>query len=285
MPVDLETLLAKAREKTEAEAHAAKLRSDLSELDAQLQHLRTDRQALARRLEKATGVVGRLRRDRVDANNGAIELARIDSAIAAVELRQRNDQELFRSSQKQAHGVELARAQLGAEMERRARSLPANDPARLRLSQIDRDREELVQQRGAATAVSELAAELLLWVDAAEQADDGTDYMYVHLRTASMKTEQFQQLLSSDALTRRALLKDRIEGFRALGASESDYSSITDLLALAADSHVVDHQVWLHRVRVALDDALEAGVAKKSALRDTLVAVDHERVALLTKAP
>ncbi|MCP3935589.1 MAG: hypothetical protein GY708_09495, partial [Actinomycetia bacterium] len=151
-----------------------------------------------------------------------------------------------------------------------------------RLAEIDERREGLVQRRDRATSMSALAGELLLWVDGAERADDGTDVLYVELNSASRKREELQRFVRPNALIARRDLKDRLEGFRTLEGPNQDCPPLGEIAALVVDDHVADYEVWLHRVRVALSEALEWGVGNEEATRGELTEIDKERLAILT---
>ncbi|MCP3939095.1 MAG: hypothetical protein GY708_27420, partial [Actinomycetia bacterium] len=172
---DLETLLGEARRKSAAETDATQLRSMLNRLDSELVELNEVRQQVSRRAARSGGLMGRFRRDRGDPQVDEMELMRVDASIAALESRRASGQHRLRTVEQEAHGAELARAMLGAEMTRRTSALAADDPSLARLAEIDERREGLVQRRDRATSMSALAGELLLWVDGAERADDGTD--------------------------------------------------------------------------------------------------------------
>ena len=178
--------------------------------------------------------------------------------------------------------MELARAQLGVEMDRRTNALPPDSVERTRLREIAELREPLVISLRVATAVSALSGELLLWVDGAEAADDGTDVLYVSLDVAAKKYSELQSHLQANALVARMMLKDRIESFRTIGGAADRYDSVKDILSLTTGDHVHDHKVWTHQVRVALREALHASSEDMTALRDELVAVDDERIEILS---
>ncbi len=274
---DLEQVLRDAREKTAAEKQAGHLRKRLAQLDAELVELEAVRTEIA----KSGGVRGMLRRNRTDPQQDEVELNRIRSTIAALEMSQASDQQRLRTYVEQSQGAELARATLGAEMKRRTAALSPDDPGRARLVEIDTQREAVMQRRNLATEVSTLAAELVSWVDGAEQADDGTDYMYVELQSASLKREQLQSFLSEDAAIARAMLKDQLEAFRTINGGTEAYLSVRELASLILDDQG-DHRAWLHRVRGALKDTVEAGTADEQNLRGELVDLDNERLQILT---
>ncbi len=279
---DLETLLSEARDKAAAESAAAELRASLNRLDSDLVELKSAREQVSRRVAKSSGLLGRFRRQQGDAHADETDLQRIGAGIDALEARRRADQRHLRTLDDEAHGAELARAMLGGEMRRRTAALRPNDPARARLAEIDERRQEAVDHRGFATAVSTLAAELILSVDGAERADDGTDVLYVELNSASRKREHLQSFLRPNALIARSMLKDRLEGFRTLDGAMHQYQSLDEIAALVAGDHVAESEVWLHRVRAALEDALESGTRDEKLTREQLIKIDNERLAILT---
>ena len=279
---DLETLLRDARDKTASETEAHGLRTSLSQLDAELVELAASRAELTKRMAKSSGVLGMLRRGRSDPQHDAVELNRIESIVGALESRQAADQLRLRTCVEQSQGAELARAALGAEMKRRTAALRPDDPGRARLVEIDRHREQLVQKRDLATNVATLAAELVGLVDGAEQADDGTDYIFVELQSASRKREELRQFLSQDASIARAMLKDRLEAFRHFQGGAEAYTSVAQLAALNVDDHDYDHEAWLHQVRTALNETVECGTVDEKSIRDELVELDQERLSILT---
>ena|GEM_PF-4672172 len=278
---DLEALLRDARDKSAAEAAAADLRKSLSQQDAEIVEFATLKDTLTQRISKAGGLKGMLRRGRSDPQVDAIELARVEASLRVLESKRTADQAELRTLKEQAHGAELARASLGVEMRTRTAKLSPDDPARARLNEIDAQRETLVEHRHLATSVSTLAAELLLWVDGAERADDGTDELYVEFNSASRKREELQEFLQPNALLVRTKLKDRLESFRTLDGGLEHYPVIAEIQGLAIDDHVVDYEVWLHRVRVALESVLASGVHNDEESREQLKAVDSERLSIL----
>lgn len=280
--VEFADVLVEAREKSRAAAEAAALQESLGALDAEIVELTTERAEIARRIARSNGVRGLFVRNRGDGQADEIELNRLDALIGANEARQRVDQDRLRLLQEASHGVELARAQLGVEMDRRTNALPVESAERVRLKEIAELREPLVLSLRSATAVAALSGELLLWVDGAEAADDGTDVLYVSVDVAAKKFTELQSHLQANALVARTMLKDRLEGFRAIDGAAATYAPVKEIVALAAGDHVLDHKVWTHQVRVALREALHLSSDDMEVLRSDLIAIDDERIEILS---
>lgn len=276
---DLEELLNDARDKSAAEADASDVRDGLRALDVQHVELSRRRVELKKRIAQSTGMRGLLKRGG-DPQADATELHRIETMLEQIARQQRDGQARLRELETQSHGAELARARLGAEMQRHTARLTPDDPVVKQLTELDERREALSRQRKSSAAAATLAGELIQWVDGAERADDGTDRVAISLRTASMKWEQVGSLLSGDAAAARAMLKDRLESFRTLDGSTS-VPGVNELLALAAENQDLEHQIWLHRVRTALEDVLEGGTASAEDARTSLVKIDNDRLRLL----
>ncbi len=282
--VEFADVLVEAREKSRAAAEAADLQRSLAALDAEIVELTAERAEVARRIARSKGVRGVFVRNRGSGGADGPELDRLDALIGANEARQLVDQDRLRLLQEESHGVELARAQLGAEMDRRTNALPVHSAERARLSEIAELREPLVSSLRTASAVAALSGELLLWVDGAEAADDGTDVLYVSVDVAAKKFAELQSHLQANALVARMMLKDRLEGFRAIDGAPANYPPVKEIVALAAGDHVLDHKVWTHQVRVALREALHVSSDDMEALRSDLIAIDDERIDILSAA-
>lgn len=272
-----------AREKTAAETAAAELWKSLGQLDDGLGGLRAHREAVMRNVAKSGGLRGLVGRWRGAPPVDAADLTRADASIDAFESVRVSDRQRLRVLEKDSHGAELARAMLGVEMDHRTEAIPSDDPARERLAVISEQREMIVRRYDTAKAVGGLAADLLLWVDRAERADDGSGVIYVELVSASRKYVDLQKFAHHNALEVRAGLKDRLEGFRALQFTEGDYPSLADVAALTVDDHVDAYEGWLRGVRVALDDALDRGARFEASTREQLVELDNERLEILTR--
>ena len=282
MPKDLESLLSDARKKTDAERDAAAQSQSLMRLDDECTRLVAARDEAASVAARGVGWLGRLsarRRERATAAEAS--LAKLDASVASSERDRTAGRALLVELREAAQGAELARALLGAEMRRRTDRISHDDPDRERLTVLDQRREQALRRRGVAKALGESARTGLQLGANAVRADDGTDVFYQEVRVLSLKWEDLDDHIIPNALILRHLLRDHLEVVWTISRELPDTELASELNSLITKFAETDADVWLHRVRVAVERAIEIASEEQSDTERTLIDIDNQRLQLL----
>ena len=166
-------------------------------------------------------------------------------------------------------------------MRRRTAALPPDASGRHRLVELERGRDELVEQLRLADYQAETASQCLALVRAAHAVDDGTDVFYQEVGVLSLKIEEVQEHVLPRAFMVRGLLRQRLEEVWAVSRLRPDDRLAVQLAEVATGTHEAEPGVWLHRVQEALDAAVASAAGEAASLRAELVVIDDKRLQIL----